>query len=166
MKKQILLTILWAIFSLCINAQPTTPSSTPSNTDSLGATAPAIREMTDEDIVPPSYPGGESALLRFLAQNIRYPALAREKNIQGVVALTFIVEKEGTVSNVTIIRDIGGGCGQEAARTVAAMPKWVPATVDGEPVRVRFTLPVRFKLEGEEKVKKKKWWQRDTLFGN
>ena len=96
---------------------------------------------------PPSFPGGERELLKFLAENIKYPPLARENNIQGNVALTFVVNKNGSVSDVTILRDIGGGCGKEAVRVVHSMPKWNPGEANGNPVKVRFTLPVRFKLE-------------------
>ncbi len=96
---------------------------------------------------PPSFPGGEKELLKFLAENIKYPPLARENNIQGNVALTFVVNKNGSVSDVTILRDIGGGCGKEAVRVVNSMPKWNPGEANGNPVKVRFTLPVRFKLE-------------------
>lgn len=76
---------------------------------------------------------------------------------------------DGSISNVTIVKHLGAGCAQEAARVVAAMPKWIPGMVDGKPVRVRYILPVRFRLEYSAKwgkPKKKKWWQRDSLFGN
>jgi protein TonB len=96
---------------------------------------------------PPSFPGGEAELLKYLAQNIKYPPLARENNIQGVVALTFVVNRDGSVSDVNVLKDIGGGCGKEAIRVVGEMPKWLPGEANGNPVKVRFTLPVRFKLE-------------------
>jgi len=96
---------------------------------------------------PPSFPGGEAELFKFLQKNIEYPALAKENNIQGVVPITFVIGKDGTVSEVSILREIGGGCGKEAVRVVKAMPKWVPGEANGNPVKVRYTLPVRFKLE-------------------
>lgn len=96
---------------------------------------------------PPSFPGGEKELLKFLSENIKYPPLARENNIQGTVALTFVVGKNGQVSDVQILKDIGGGCGKEAVRVVQSMPKWNPGEANGNPVKVRFTLPVRFRLE-------------------
>ena len=114
------------------------------------APAPVVEDKTYEmfDIQkPPSFPGCERELLKFLAENIKYPALARENNIQGNVALTFVVNKNGSVSDVTILRDIGGGCGKEAVRVVNSMPRWNPGEANGNPVKVRFTLPVRFKLE-------------------
>ena len=96
---------------------------------------------------PPSFPGGEKELLKYLSENIKYPPLARENNIQGTVALTFVVGKNGQVSDVQILKDIGGGCGKEAVRVVQSMPKWNPGEANGNAVKVRFTLPVRFRLE-------------------
>ncbi|MCB9344243.1 MAG: energy transducer TonB [Saprospiraceae bacterium] len=96
---------------------------------------------------PPSFPGGEGELFKFLQKNIEYPALAKENNISGVVPLTFVVNKDGSVSDVQILRDIGGGCGKEAVRVVKSMPKWTPGEANGHAVKVRYTLPVRFKLE-------------------
>jgi protein TonB len=95
---------------------------------------------------PPSFPGGEQQLLKYLSENIQYPALARENNIQGTVVLTFVVGKNGNVTDVQIVKDVGGGTGKEAVRVVKAMPKWNPGEANGHPVKVRFTLPVRFKL--------------------
>lgn len=96
---------------------------------------------------PPTFPGGDKELVKFLAENIKYPALARENNIQGNVALSFVVGKDGTVSDIYILKDIGGGCGKEAVRVVGAMPKWIPGEANGNAVKVRFQLPVRFRLE-------------------
>lgn len=95
----------------------------------------------------PSFPGGEAELQKFLRDNINYPAIARENNIQGTAALSFVVGKDGTISNVTILKDPGGGCGKEAVRVVNSMPKWAPGEANGNPVKVKFTLPVRFRLE-------------------
>lgn len=96
----------------------------------------------------PSFPGGERDLMKFLAENIEYPAMARESNIEGVVALTFVVGKDGSINDIQVLKDIGGGCGKEALRVVKAMPKWTPGEANGHAVKVRFTLPVRFKLQG------------------
>ena len=82
---------------------------------------------------PPSFPGGEAELFKFLQKNIEYPSLAKENNISGVVPLTFVVNKDGSVSDVSILRDIGGGCGKEAVRVVKAMPKWVPDPAPNDP---------------------------------
>lgn len=123
-------------------------------TDTLTLTRPDSTMEIFDVTRPPSFPGGESAMLNFLATTIQYPEQARSNNIQGTVAVTFVVDKEGKVSNGTIIRDIGAGCGEEVLRVLTLMPAWIPGEVDGMPVKVRFTLPVRFRLEGDKKKKK------------
>lgn len=94
----------------------------------------------------PEFPGGLEALMKYLQQNIKYPQLARENNIQGRVYVTFVVERDGSVTGVRVMRDIGGGCGQEAVRVVKAMPKWTPGKQRGKAVRVQYNLPVNFSL--------------------
>ncbi len=85
-------------------------------------------------------------LLRYVGSKIKYPAIARENGIEGKVIVQFVVEKDGSISNANIIRDIGAGCGAEALRVVNEMPHWVPGKQRSVPVRVRFTLPVKFGL--------------------
>jgi protein TonB len=84
---------------------------------------------------------------KYLSQNIRYPAQAKEEGIQGRVVLQFVVDKDGSVTNIVIQRDIGGGCGKEAERVVRNMPKWKPGRQNGQAVKVYYTLPVSFKLQ-------------------
>ena len=96
---------------------------------------------------PPSFPGGESELMRFLAKNIHYPDVAREANIQGVVVLSFVVGKDGAIYDVAILKELGGGCSKEAVRVLKSMPKWSPGEANGHPVKVRYTIPVKFKLQ-------------------
>jgi periplasmic protein TonB len=96
----------------------------------------------------PSFPGGEAELLSYLAGNIKYPQFAQESGIKGRVYVQFVVEKDGSVSDVKCVRDIGGGCGKEAERVVRSMPKWSPGEQNGRPVRVKYTLPVLFQLKG------------------
>lgn len=96
----------------------------------------------------PGFPGGESALMQYLGNNIKYPQLARESNIQGTVFVTFVVEPDGSISNVKTLRGIGGGCDEEALRVVKSMPRWTPGKQRGKPVRVQFNLPIRFVLQG------------------
>ncbi len=95
----------------------------------------------------PGFPGGERDLMAYLAKNIEYPLLAREANIEGVVVLGFVVGKDGSINDITIMKDIGAGCGKEALRVVKNMPRWIPGEANGHAVKVRFTLPVRFKLQ-------------------
>jgi protein TonB len=84
--------------------------------------------------------------MNYLTSNIRYPEQARELDIQGTVFIEFVVEKDGSITNVVVKRGIGGGCDEEAVRVVKSMPKWKPGKQRGKPVRVRYTLPVRFQL--------------------
>lgn len=100
--------------------------------------------VVEED---PEFPGGLEALNKYLAENIKYPQLAKENNITGRVYVTFVVEKNGTVANVKVLRDIGGGCGAEAVRVVKAMPKWKPGKQRGQPVRTQYNVPVGFYLQ-------------------
>lgn len=88
----------------------------------------------------------EEKLMQFVHDNIRYPTPARDNGISGMVVVQFVVEKDGSISNVKVLRDIGGGCGDEAVRVVNSMPKWNPGKQRGRPVRVMFTLPVKFVL--------------------
>lgn len=100
----------------------------------------------------PQYPGGEEARIKFMVENIKYPANAREKGVQGTVFISFVVEKDGTITNVKTLRGIGGGCDEEATRVVSMMPPWKPGVQKGQPVRVQFNMPVKFSLE-EKKEK-------------
>ena len=95
----------------------------------------------------PEFPGGETELYKYLNKNLKYPDIAKEQNLQGRVFITFVVEKDGSIANPKVARDIGGGCGEEALRVVRAMPKWTPGKQRTQTVRVQYTLPVIFQLE-------------------
>lgn len=96
----------------------------------------------------PSYPGGDEARIKFLQENIKYPQMARESGIAGTVYVTFVVERDGNVTDVKVMRGIGGGCDEEAIRVIKAMPKWNPGKQRGKPVRVQFNMPIKFTLAG------------------
>jgi len=95
----------------------------------------------------PGFPGGEQSLNKYLYENIKYPQMAKESGIQGRVFVTFVVEKNGEVTDVRVLRGIGGGCDEEAIRVVENMPKWTPGKQRGKPVRVQFNLPIKFTLQ-------------------
>ena len=95
----------------------------------------------------PEFPGGDDSLYAFIGRNIKYPEAAKKNKIEGRVFVTFVIEKDGQVSSAKILRDIGGGCGEEALRVVNSMPKWKPGTQRGNPVRVQFNLPIMFQLQ-------------------
>lgn len=96
----------------------------------------------------PFYPGGDTERLRFLADNIQYPHQASELGIQGTVYLQFVVDSKGNITDVKIMRGIGGGCEEEALRVIKMMPQWHPGIQNGKAVRVLYTMPVSFRLQG------------------
>lgn len=95
----------------------------------------------------PKFKGGFDAFFKFIGANIHYPAALRENNIQGKVFITFVVEMDGSLSNIHVVRDIGGGAGEEAVRVVKLSPNWEPGIQNGHPVRTEFTIPITFTLE-------------------
>ncbi len=95
----------------------------------------------------PQFPGGEAKLYSYLSNNIEYPVIAKESGIQGRVFVTFVVEKDGSITDVKVLRGIGGGCDEEAVRVVQNMPKWNPGKQRGKSVRVQYNLPIKFTLE-------------------
>ena len=96
----------------------------------------------------PSFPGGEAERNKFLADNIVYPQQATENGIQGTVYVSFVVDSKGNVTDVKVLRGIGGGCDEEALRVVKMMPQWHPGKQNGKNVRVLFNMPIYFKLQG------------------
>ncbi len=115
----------------------------------------------------PQFPGGDEEIYKFLAQNIRYPALAREKGIMGTVFIQFIVEKDGSITNIKLVRGVEESLDKEALRIVGLMPKWIPGKQRGKAVRCMHILPVKFIIHGASEgssdlkmpKKTKKWWQ-------
>jgi len=96
--------------------------------------------------IMPQFPGGEVARHKFLNDNLRYPAAARDARISGTVYVSFVVERDGSISEVHTVRGPGGGLNEEAERVVRMMPAWSPGIQSGRYVRVQFTMPVRFVL--------------------
>jgi TonB family protein len=94
----------------------------------------------------PEFQGGYEGMQKFLRDKITYPTLAQKSGIQGTVFVQFIIEKTGEISNIKILRGIGGGCDEEAMRVVKEMPKWIPGRQNGEAVSVMFQIPVKFQL--------------------
>lgn len=95
----------------------------------------------------PQFPGGEEAMYKWLGSNINYPAAASEEGVQGRVVVEFVVGKDGSISNVRVVRSRHPALDKEAVRVIKAMPKWVPGRNNGQPVKVTYTLPVSFKLQ-------------------
>lgn len=95
----------------------------------------------------PEFPGGLGEMYQFLHDNIRYPQAAIDLGISGTVFVNFVVEKDGSITSVHVLRGIGGGCDEEAIRVVQQMHKWNPGFKDGKRVRVSFNIPVKFTLQ-------------------
>jgi TonB family protein len=116
-------------------------------TDAMGQTLenlkPTAFDKVDEMPVPP---GGMDGWIKHMTENLKYPQTARDKKIEGMVVLTFIVKEDGSVSDVEILRGIGAGCDEEGKRVVEISPKWTPGKIGGKAVNTRMTLPINFKL--------------------
>jgi len=96
--------------------------------------------------INPEYPGGEGAFGKFLQKNIHYPTFAKENNIQGKVYVQFIVERDGSLTDISVVREPGSGLGDEAMRVLKMSPHWKPGIQNGKPVRVQYTVPINFTL--------------------
>ena len=130
--KKIIFTI-WAIMApLSINAQS-------EGTPVEETVYDAVEEM-------PQFPGGPSALFEYLSKNIHYPIVAEENGVQGRVLVTIIVEKDGSITDVKVEKSVDPSLDKEAQRLVKSMPHWIPGKQNGEPVRVKYTVPVTFRL--------------------
>jgi len=131
-----------------------TTETTEINQDDLNRSTNNV--TTDEEVLEtpiftvveeiPYYIGGDEAKIKFLTENIKYPQSAKEKKIQGTIYVTFVIDETGKVTDVRVLRGIGGGCDEEAIRVVELMPPWKPGKQSGKPVRVQFNMPIRFTL--------------------
>lgn len=142
------------------HTSPSQASSRPNKTTQNGQNAPEpvrskplykpqpVNKNSVYDVVEqmPSFPGGISGLRTYLNQNIRYPAEAQENCVQGRVVVSFVVGKDGHISDVTVLRSVDPSLDKEAVRVVRNMPRWTPGKQGGEPVRVRYNVPVSFRL--------------------
>lgn len=108
-----------------------------------------VYPFTKEE-VEPTFKGGIDSFYKFLASNVRYPKEAKKRNIQGKVVLSFIVNKDGTLSDIKVIRGIGGGCDEESVRVLQLSPPWEPGVQFGRPVRVQYNIPLTFSLVRED----------------
>ncbi|WP_448702544.1 TonB family protein [Mucilaginibacter sp. AW1-3] len=109
--------------------------------------------------VQPEFPGGETAFGKFLQANLRYPKLARESNVQGKVYVQFVVQKDGSLDDMKVLRDPGAGLGEEALRVLAMSPRWIPGIQNGNLAKVQYTIPVNFTLGNDNNMT----FKTDTL---
>lgn len=121
------------------------PDKLPTDTPPAEAATDGVFVWVDE---LPEFPiGGQKGLMRYLTQHIRYPAEAQQRNIQGCVLCQFIVNTDGSISDVQVLQQVHPALDNEALRVLRGMPRWKPGRLQGEPVRVRYTLPVMFRLQ-------------------
>ena len=111
----------------------------------------------------PEFPGGMGECMKWLGQNIKYPAEAKEKGVQGRVIVQMVVEKDGTITNAKVVRGVDPLLDAEALRVVNQSPKWKPGMQKGEAVRVKYTLPIMFKLNGDSSDSKTAEGQREAI---
>ena len=95
----------------------------------------------------PSFPGGQGALLEYLASHVKYPVVAQENGVQGRVVVSFVVERDGSITDVRVVRSVDPSLDREAQRVVSSMPRWTPGKQNGSAVRVKYNVPVMFKLQ-------------------
>lgn len=105
---------------------------------------PPVFEIVEQ---MPSFPGGEIEMMRYIGENMRYPVVAQESNIQGQVIIRFVVTANGTIDDIKVLKSLHPSCDKEATRVVQSMPRWTPGKQNGKNVAVYFTLPVRFRLK-------------------
>ena len=95
----------------------------------------------------PEYPGGQAALFEYLSKNIKYPADAEKKKVEGKVFVTFVVDTDGKITEVSLLRKVFPSLDAEAIRVISAMPNWIPGKQKGQAVRVKYTVPIMFRLK-------------------
>ena len=112
---------------------------------------PKVEEETNKvfDVVEqmPQFPGGQSALFDYLSSHIKYPVVAEENGVQGRVIVTFVVERDGSITDTKVAKSVDPSLDREAMRVVRTMPNWIPGKQNGSAVRVKFTVPVTFRLQ-------------------
>ena len=101
----------------------------------------------------PEFPGGDEARIKYLQENIQYPEEAYKAGVQGTVFVTFVIEKDGRITNVKVLRGVGGGLDEESVRVIRNMPRWKPGTQRGKAVRVQYNMPIRFILADDNATK-------------
>ena len=104
-------------------------------------------EVFEEFEHHPTFPGGVLALIKFLSENVKYPEQAKKDSIQGRVACKFVVGEDGSISDITVAKSVHPLLDAEAVRVLSLMPKWIPGEQNGKPIKVKYTLPVTFRLE-------------------
>lgn len=129
------------------NAMPATTTSQTGGTEVNGTgTDNAIHHISGVEVYP-EFPGGMGAWAKFIQRNLNYPYMAQENDIQGKVYVSFVVEKDGSITDVKVVKGIGGGCDEEAVRVIKKSPKWKAGMQNNQAVRVRYQMPINYTLQ-------------------
>lgn len=135
-----IIAITLALLFSALNLHAQNNDTIPKNVD------PIVEEPFPVPETIAEFPGGHQAMVDFVTKNVVYPALAKENGISGKVYVKFVVQKDGTLTDIKVLRGIGGGCDEEAIRVTKLMPKWTPAMLKGQPIISQYNLPFSFKL--------------------
>lgn len=128
------------------SAAPVKVSSRPVTETQSGSNGGPTADISTVD-TDPEFPGGTTALYKYVSDNIHYPEKAKADRVEGRVYVRFVIEADGSVTNVELLRKVSKECDEEALRVVQNMPRWQPATKDGKPVRTQYVMPIYFQLK-------------------
>jgi periplasmic protein TonB len=137
--------------SVDINTEDTKDKGVDLTVPTTVGTGPVVEE--EDNVIfqvvekNPTFPGGDAALFKFLGDNVKYPVIAQENGIQGRVICQFVVNRDGSIVDVEVVRSVDPSLDKEAIRVIKSMPNWIPGMQRNKPVRVKFTLPVNFRLQ-------------------
>ena len=148
---------------LALGTQMVTIKQAQASTITEVASPPTEDKVFEKLDVLPEFPGGEKAMMQWISQNMQYPKNAVDGNIEGRVIVSFIVEKDGSISNVEVKESVHELLDKEALRVINAMPKWKPGLQDGQPARARFFVPISFKTQQSAEVKEKVFEDLDNM---
>lgn len=152
MKKIFITIIMLAAFTTAKSQQATPKSGDPNADITIDEPVSTDKSSVDPSKIftavemEPSFPGGIEMFYKLLLYNIRYPAKAFENKVQGKVFVSFVIEKDGSLTDIKVVRALGSGCDEEALRVMKLSPKWKPGIQNGRPVRVQYTMPISFNL--------------------
>ena len=139
--------------SLSLDIQKTFPKLPQTSVEVKYVPVQVVEEEPEEQTIfevvenMPDFPGGQAALMQYLAKNIKYPTIAQENGTQGRVIVQFVVNRDGSIVDAKVVRSVDPYLDKEALRVINTMPKWKPGMQRGKPVRVKFTVPVMFRLQ-------------------
>ena len=127
---------------------PTKPEKPQQTTQNTTKKEEVSADNTIHDVAEqmPSFPGGQAAMMNYVSKSIRYPAVAEESGIQGRVIVSFVVEKDGSISGAKVVKGLDPSLDKEALRIIRSMPRWTPGRQGGKPVRVKYSVPITFRL--------------------